>query len=59
METFNFNFKCQHCVSYKNRREKILNRLFDEKLLITSCHIQLAIIVIRCMVMKKNIQLNH
>ena len=29
METFNFNFKCQYCVSYKDRRKVILNQLFD------------------------------
>ena len=27
---FNFNFKCNFCISYKNRREVALNELFDE-----------------------------
>ena len=29
METFNFNFKCQYCINYKDRRGVILNQLFD------------------------------
>ena len=29
METFNFNFECKYCISYKSRREIILNELFD------------------------------
>ena len=29
METFNFNFKCKYCATYKGRREVILNQLFD------------------------------
>ena len=29
METFNFNFECKHCISYKSRRKEILNELFD------------------------------
>ena len=32
METFNFNFKCKYCISYKSRREVILNQLFDENI---------------------------
>ena len=32
METFNFNFKCNYCTSYKSRREVILNQLFDENI---------------------------
>ena len=29
METFNFNFECKYCISYKSRRKEILNELFD------------------------------
>ena len=29
METFNFDFKCKYCISYKNRRQEILNEVFD------------------------------
>ena len=29
METFNFNFECKYCISYKGRRQEILNELFD------------------------------
>ena len=32
METFNFNFDCKYCISYKSRREIILNQLFDDNI---------------------------
>ena len=30
METFNFNFECKYCISYRSRRKEIFNELFDE-----------------------------
>ena len=32
MGTCNFNFKCKYCISHKNRREALLNQLFDENI---------------------------
>ena len=29
METFNFNFECKYCISYRNRRKEIFNEIFD------------------------------
>ena len=32
METFNFNFECNYCISYRGRRKDILNELFNKNI---------------------------